>query len=60
MAHGGGNFPSALCWASRIEVVGNVVQENEYAGPIPSDNDYESYSASHKESYKFSDENNLS
>lgn len=55
LAHGWNSFPSALCWASRIEVVGNVVQNNEYVGPIPSDNDYESYCASHNEIYEFSD-----
>lgn len=55
LAHGWNSFPSALCWASRIEVVGNVVQENGYVGPIPSDNDYESYCASHNETYEFSE-----
>lgn len=55
LAHGWGTFPSALRWASRIEVVGNVVQENRYEGPIPTDSDYESYCMSHKEVYEFSE-----
>ncbi len=57
LVHGVGAFPSALRWASKIEVIGNVVSSPLYKGPIPNENDYEIYYSSHNSSeLKFSDE----
>lgn len=56
LAHGMSDFPSPLSAATRIEVVGNVVEEDGYMGPIPNESDYERDYYAHNKEYKFSDE----
>lgn len=43
----------------KIEIVGNVVSDEQYKGPIPTTDDYENYYWNHNlntKQYKFSDE----
>lgn len=59
LTHGLDSFPSALRWAKKIEIVGNVVSDVQYTGPIPTPDDYENYYYNHNlntKQYKFSDE----
>ncbi len=57
LVHGFDSFPSALCWAKKIEVIGNVVTNRGFQGPVPSAIDYEEYYLNHKiNTPKFSDE----
>lgn len=57
LVHGLNSFPSALCWAKKIEVIDNVVRSDKYVGPIPATDDYEIYYFENNPSnLKFSDE----
>lgn len=57
LVHGSDTFPSALCWAKKIEVVDNVVSSEKYVGPIPTIYDYGKYCLENAPiNLKFSDE----